>query len=57
MAKPKDNQVIQMMKKLANGQIEFLLSYPVRENIEIFDWELDLAQNEDFALWEMEMQK
>jgi hypothetical protein len=28
---------------------------PDREYIDLFDWELDFEQNEDWVLWEMEM--
>lgn len=27
---------------------------PAREFVEIFDWQLDLEQNEDWVTWEME---
>lgn len=51
----KKTKLEEAMRKLADEQVKYLTKMPTRENIGIFDWELDLAQNEDFALWEMEI--
>jgi len=31
------------------------MSFPKRENIKVYDWQLDLEENEDFAIWELEL--
>lgn len=36
-------------------QRAFLNNFPKRENIPVYDVDLDLEYNEDFAIWAMEM--
>lgn len=40
---------------LCNMQKHYITSFPTRENIPVYDWQLDLEMNEDFAIWEMEI--
>ena len=45
------------VKDLCAKQIHFLFDYPKREMIPVYDWQLDLEQNLDFAIWEMQIQE
>lgn len=44
------------MINLCLNQRKHVMSFPVRENIGIYDWQLDIEYNEDFAIWELELQ-
>ncbi len=50
-----ENEIKQMRKYLCKAQEAFLRSFPARENIAVYDWQLDLEENEDFAIWECEL--
>lgn len=45
----------EVIKELCHRQQHYLFDWPKRENIAKYHKELDIAQNEDFALWEMQM--
>ncbi|MEY3376409.1 MAG: hypothetical protein RL463_719 [Bacteroidota bacterium] len=53
----KDNSkfVRAKVKELCSLQMHYILSFPKRENIPVYDWQLDIEYNEDFALWDLEM--
>lgn len=40
---------------LARKQAQHIMDFPKRENIPVYDWGLDLEENDDFILWELEM--
>lgn len=42
--------------ELCKAQEQFLFEYPKRENVQVYDWALDIEHNKDFALWELEYQ-
>lgn len=44
------------MINLCLNQRKHVMSFPVRENIGVYDWQLDIEYNEDFAIWELELQ-
>lgn len=43
-----------IIKDLCYRQMHYVCDFPKRENIPVYDRDLDLEMNEDFALWEME---
>lgn len=44
------------MINLCINQKSYIMSFPKRENVKVYDWQLDIEYNEDFAIWELEMQ-
>lgn len=51
------SEIKKVTESLCDKQRDFLSIWPKRENITKYCPELDIAVNEDFALWEMEMTK
>jgi len=49
-----NNLINDTIKELCIKQVHFLLDYPKRENIVVYDWALDIEHNQDFAIWELE---
>lgn len=44
-----------IIKDLCYMQRNHICDFPKRENIPVYDWQLDLEMNQDFGIWEMEM--
>lgn len=40
---------------LSIDQRKHVVSFPQREKIKVYDWQLDFEYNEDFAIWELEI--
>lgn len=49
------SDIKKVVDSLCTKQMEYICIWPKRENIPKYCRELDIAVNEDFAIWEMEL--
>lgn len=52
--KHNNNDIKMEIINLCLKQRSYLSHFPKRENIPVYDVELDIEYNEDFAIWELE---